>query len=65
MISLINDGQHFHQNQNEMNNHLPPQLIEHKEDHDIWNWKSRSWHGTGSKCDWVKLVNRIPTPPFS
>jgi len=50
---------------NKMNNHLTPQLIEHKEDHDIWNWKSRSWLETGSKWDWVKLVNRIPTHPFA
>ena len=33
------DGQQFHQfQQNE-----PSQIIEHKKEHDIWRWKSRSW----------------------
>jgi len=30
------------------NNHLSPLLTEHKKDHDIWRWKSRSWLGTGT-----------------
>jgi hypothetical protein len=39
---MNNDGQQFHQYQ-QMRNHLSPQTIEHKKNHDIWHWKSRSW----------------------
>jgi hypothetical protein len=35
-------------NINKMNNHLWPQVIEHKKHHNIWNWKSRSWFETGT-----------------
>jgi len=30
-------------NINKTNNHLSPQMIEHKKEHDIWCRKSRSW----------------------
>jgi hypothetical protein len=45
------------------NINLSPQTIEHKKDHNIWHWKSRSWLGTGKKCGRVKPVNGISTPP--
>ena len=32
-------------NINKTNIHLSPQLIQHKKDHYIWRWKSRSWLG--------------------
>ena len=32
-------------NINKTNNHLSPQIIEHRKDHDILHWKSRSWLG--------------------
>jgi len=28
---------------------IPTELTEHKKDHNIWCWKSRSWLGTGTK----------------
>jgi len=31
------------------NNHLLPQITEHKKVYYIWHWKSRSWLGTASK----------------
>ena len=43
--SLNSDGQQFHQHQQD-ENHLSPQNIEYKKDHNIWHWKSRSWLGT-------------------
>ena len=42
------------------NNHLSPQMIESKKDHNIWHWKSRSWLGTGTNCGRVK-----PPKPLS
>ena len=60
---MNNDGQQFHQYQ-QMRNHLSPQTIEHKKNHDIWHWKSRSWIGRGTKMLRVKPVNVIPTLPL-
>jgi hypothetical protein len=36
----FHNGQQFHLYQ--QNNHLSPEIIEHKEDHNIWRWNSRS-----------------------
>jgi len=36
-------------NINKTSNYLSPELIEHKKDHVIWHWKSRSMLGTGTK----------------
>ena len=48
-------------NLNKMNNHLSPQLIEHKKkDHDIWQSPGL---GQAHKCEEDKLVNWIPTLP--
>jgi hypothetical protein len=33
-------------NINKINNHLSPEIIEQKESHDIWRWKSMSWQET-------------------
>jgi len=35
-------------NINKMNNHITS-LTEHKKDHDIWRWKSRSWLETDTQ----------------
>ena len=57
-------------NLNKMNNHLSPQLIEHKKKKDYDT--SRRSSGVGNtgpdlgqaqKCEEVKLVNWIPTLP--
>jgi hypothetical protein len=45
-------------------NYLSSSLTEHKKDHDIWRWQSRSWLRTGTKHGKVKSVNEIPTPPL-
>jgi hypothetical protein len=34
---------------NKTNNHLSPQIIEIKKDHDKWHWKSRFWLETGTE----------------
>jgi len=39
-------------NINKTNNDLTPQLIEHKKDHVIWHWKSRSRLGPGTSMWW-------------
>ena len=36
-------------NINKANNHLSLQIIEHKNDHDLWHWKSRYWFWTDTK----------------
>jgi hypothetical protein len=36
-------------NINKTNNHLSPQIIEIKKDHDKWHWKSRFWLETGTE----------------
>jgi len=39
---------------NEQNKQSPlilTELTEHKKDHDIWRWKSRSWFGKGTKMN--------------
>ena len=36
-------------NINKANNHLSPQSTEHKKNHDVCHWKSKSWLGTGTK----------------
>jgi hypothetical protein len=46
--SLSSDDQQFHQYQ--QNNHLSPQIIQHKNDHDIIM-------ALGKECGWVKWVN--------
>jgi len=33
---------------NKTNNHLSPSLTEHKNENDIWCWKSMSWLRTGT-----------------
>jgi hypothetical protein len=33
------------------------ELTEHKQDHEVWRWKSRIWHRTGIKCDGDSPVN--------
>jgi hypothetical protein len=53
------DGHQFHQYQ--QNEQSPLILTEHKKDHDIWCWKSRSWLETGTKMWQTKPVNGVPT----
>jgi len=48
-------------NINKTNNHLSPELTEHKKNHDLWRWKSRHRADTNS-CE-VKPVNGIPAIP--
>jgi len=48
-------------NINKTNNHLSLQLTEHKKDHDMWLWKSRSWDS--HKHVGVKPINGISTLP--
>jgi len=45
-------------------NHLSPQIIEHRIDHDMWCWLSRSCLGTAQKSGGVKPFNGIPTLPL-
>ena len=52
--SLNSDGEQFHQYQQ---NKLSP--VNTKKDHEIWQYKFRSWLGTSR----VTLVNVIPTLP--
>jgi len=35
-----------------INNHLSPQIIDHKKGHNIWHWKFRSWLGTDTNMWW-------------
>ena len=49
---LINNSTNI----NKTHNHLSPQIIEHKKDHDIWCWKSRPWLGSGTKSGGVNMV---------
>jgi hypothetical protein len=46
---------------NKTYNYLSPQVIEQKIDHNIWQWKSRSWLRTEKRCGRVEMVNRNPT----
>ena len=39
------------------NNHLSHLHTEHKKDHDIWPWKSRSWFGIGTKSGRIMVLN--------
>jgi len=48
-------------NINKMNNRFSSQL--NTKDHDMWRWKSRSWHVTGTNCGGLKPVIGIPTLP--
>ena len=43
-------------NINKTNNHLSPQLIEHKKDQNIWCWKSKSRLGTGTIMSVLKVL---------
>ena len=52
-------------NGDQQNTHLLSlQIIVHKKHHDICQWKSRSWRGTGTKLWHIKRVNLIPILPF-
>jgi len=44
-------------NVNKTDKHLSPQFTEHKEDHDVWRWKSRSWItiSTSKRCIYLQL----------
>jgi hypothetical protein len=50
-----------------MNNHLSShQIIEHKNNHDIWHWKSRIWiWDRHENVAGVKPVDEIPTLSLS
>jgi hypothetical protein len=45
-------------NINKTNNHLSPQINEHKKDDNTWSWKTRSWHGGHMKLENQVLVWR-------
>ena len=47
---------------NNARNHFSPQIIEHKNNHDISRWKSRSCFGTGTKCGGAKPIIVFQTP---
>ena len=49
---------------NKTNSSLSSQIIEHKTDHDIWHWKSRSWLDESTKCGRVNPVDGNQTLPF-
>jgi hypothetical protein len=49
-------------NINKINNHLSPEIIQHKKTIHM-TWKSRTWQRTGTKCCGYKLVNDIITLP--
>jgi hypothetical protein len=52
-------------NGDQQNTHLLSlQIIVHKKHHDICQWKSRSWRGTGTKLWHIKRVNLVPILPF-
>ena len=44
-------------NVNKTDKHLSPQFTEHKKDHDVWRWKSRSWItiSTSKRCIYLQL----------
>jgi hypothetical protein len=46
---VVNNSNNITLYSNKMNSHLRPQIIEHKKDHHIYWWKSRSWLQTGTK----------------
>jgi hypothetical protein len=46
-------------NINKTNNHLSPQLLDHKKCHDVERWKSRFWLGTATQMWQVKLVHQV------
>jgi len=48
-------------NINKTNNHISPQIIEHKKDHNIWLFNPVPGLGQVEKCGRVKPVNRIHT----
>jgi len=50
-----------------MNNHLSShQIFEHKNDHDIWHWKSRIWiWDRHENVAGVKPVDEIPALSLS
>ena len=45
-----------------MSNHLSHQTMEHKKDHSMWHWKSRSWFRTGhtNVAGWNQLMVSPP-----
>ena len=47
---------------NNARNHFSPQIIEHKNNHDISRWKSRSCFGTVTKCGGAKPIILFQTP---
>ena len=47
---------------NNARNHFSPQIIEHKNNHDITRWKSRSCFGTVTKCGGAKPIIVFQTP---
>ena len=48
--SLNSDGHQCHQyQQNGQSSLILTELTEHKKDHHIWHWKSRTWLGTDTK----------------
>ena len=49
-------------NINKINNHLSPEIIQHKKTIHM-TWKSRTWQRTGTKSCGYKLVNDIITFP--
>jgi len=40
-----------------LTSHLSPQIIEHKKDHDMWCWKSRSWVEKGTKNVFISFYS--------
>ena len=60
--SLNSDSHQFHQyQQNKQSPLILTEVTEHKKDHDVWRWKSRSWLGTCTKMRRDKPVNAILT----